>query len=129
MKENILGVFIRRKLWIIALIILFLIFTIVMYELTFSFSGEPVGSKVIFPNAMAWDYHLNYTYKGYNYTVTKNIISPSLVGQKIDRQGWMGNIGAVFDMYSIKTELTYKQIAIKTKYGYLIANKGKKHSP
>lgn len=118
----------KRKIFIAAISIIILFVILFIYTLTFSITGKPVTEKVVFPDAMAWNYKLVLIYKGYNYSVTDNVIPSSLIDRKLDTLQWNGVGGEGYDIYSIKTEWTHKQIAIKTKYGYLLANRTNKQS-
>ena len=117
----------KRKLLIVAAsaAVLFAIIFMI-YRFTFSVTGTPVTDKVIYPDAMAWDYVLLYNYKGYDYSVTKNVIPSNLIDKKITYAGWNTVGGEGYDVYSIKYVWNYNQIAVKTKHGYLLANKGGK---
>lgn len=97
-----------------------------VYRLNFTVSGSPVTGKVVFPEAMSWNYSLIYNYKDFDYSVTRNVIPSESVGRKIGTAGWNGPAGGLYDIYSIKNVWNGKQLAIKTKYGYLLANRAGK---
>jgi hypothetical protein len=114
-----------KKLIFITLSILLLLFLILLYKYTYKVSGTPVTDSVVFSDAMAWSDILKYDYNGYDYTVSKEVIPSTLVDTKITTAVWNGG-GELYEVYSIKNVWNYRQIAIKTKYGYLIANKAGK---
>lgn len=117
---------VRKKICIIsASIIIIFSVLITILGLTLSITGWPVTNKVVFASAAPWNTYLRYDYKGYDYSVTNNVVPPILVGRKIGWAIWNGSINSndAYEMYTIKFEWNYRQIAFKTKYGYLIANK------
>jgi hypothetical protein len=81
---------IRKKLLMASSIIFLFFVAFVIYEFAFSITGTPTSDKVVFSDAMEWNYQLIYTYHGHDYSVTKNIIPPSFVGWKIETEGWNG---------------------------------------
>lgn len=96
-----------------------------IYKLNYTVRGTHVTETIVFADAMQWNDILNYNYNGYNYTVTKNVLRNDQVGEKIAVAAWNGG-GQMYNVYSVKGVCFDKQIAIKTKYGYLIANKAGK---
>lgn len=117
----------RAKIIVIAvLVIIVLVVSLAIYKLTFSVSGSPGTGNVVFSDAMPWNYSLIYDYKDFDYSVTKNVIPSKYVDKKIDTAVWNGPGGEMYDIYSIKSIWNYKQLAIKTKYGYLLANRANK---
>lgn len=98
-------------------------FSFAVHKLTFVVTGSPVTEKIIFPNALPWNYSLIYNYKDYDYSVTRMIIPPDEVDQKIDTAAWNGPQGERYDVYSIKNVQHWRQLAIQTRYGYLLANR------
>lgn len=73
-----------------------------------------------------WHYVLILDYNSARYTVSHNVISPFWVGRELQPLNYYGpvNMGSCYyELYEIKTDWIHKQIAVKTKYGYLLANK------
>lgn len=95
----------------------------IIYEYTFSAAGSPAWDKVVFPQAVACSYNLVFNCKGYDCTVTNDIIPSFPAGIKIDQPICSGH-GDEYEIFSVKNEFTYKLTAIKTKYGYLLENEG-----
>jgi hypothetical protein len=73
-------------------------------------------------SASEWSDKLILTFKENTYTVTKN--KTNEIDKPIGVISYHGN-GAVFSLYSIKNIDNNDKIAVKTKYGYLIAAKNK----
>jgi hypothetical protein len=122
----------KKKLLIaVATLVLLISVFLIIFGLTFSVTGTPASNKVVFTDAMAWNDVLRYDYRGYDYTVTKNVVPPALVGRKLTVAVWFpttNESGGAYDGYAVKFDWNYRQITFKTKYGYLLANKAGKTS-
>jgi hypothetical protein len=73
-------------------------------------------------SASEWSEELILTFKDKTYSITKE--KTNEIDKPIGSISYHGN-GAVFSLYSINNIDNYDKIAVKTKYGYLIAAKNK----
>lgn len=74
----------------------------------------------------SWSNELVLSYNGYVYIVTDQKTQED---DKIIGQIGYHKIGKTFTLYSIKNVDDYSKIAVKTKEGFLLANKTNKKAP
>lgn len=94
-----------------------------VYKISYKAVGSPMTDNAVFPDDPVWQDAYSLEYKNSRYEVTRNVVNQNCIKQKIDTAVKQDSGGKVFEIYSIKDVWNYRQIAVKTKFGYIIADK------
>lgn len=94
----------------------------VVYKISYTVKGSPVTRNIVFNDAAVWQNDYDLKFKNHNYIITETAVSDKDIDKKLQETCCEEN-GDNFEVYTIKNVFNYRQLAVKTRYGYLIANK------
>jgi hypothetical protein len=119
----------KKLIVIISSLICLLIIFIALLKITLGFSGMPITGKVVFSDECEWIKIQIPDYNGYYYNVTDIGAFTNNIDKHIGRINYNGTSiipATIYDVYSLKNHPNQDIIALKTKYGYLLAVRGEK---
>lgn len=94
-----------------------------VYKISYKVVGIPVTENAVFPDEPVFKENYSLEYKNSKYIATRNIVDQKSINQKIDTVIKESSGRKAFEIYSIKNVCNYRQIAVKTKFGFIIAER------